>query len=281
MSDETPGAAELPSVDELRSLPQWGRVALAARCARRAAGLLLAAWPKRGAETDLRALRIGLWFAEESAASAEPVGDHRDAYRGANSAADSADARAHDSNRVAIASAAYAIVHAAKAAQEPADFLRAGKAIEAFRRAVEVYLVSTTAPQDVQVVVGHAARNVGRAVRRDLDLLKAAAERFNWTDDTPVPPEFFGPLWPEGEPEGWPEEAREERAPVRSFTLRVTGPEGTPPEEVAAQTREIIRLMEAVNRASGGRGLRIDDDTNVYDTVQMGSPTPVPDGGGA
>lgn len=38
-------------------------------------------------------------------------------------------------------------------------------------------------------------------MRRDYELLRAFAEREQWTDETPVPPEVFGPLWPDGEPE--------------------------------------------------------------------------------
>jgi hypothetical protein len=34
----------------------------------------------------------------------------------------------------------------------------------------------------------------------DLDHLASAAHNQNWDDATPVPPEFFGQLWPHGEP---------------------------------------------------------------------------------
>jgi hypothetical protein len=41
-------------------------------------------------------------------------------------------------------------------------------------------------------------------IRRDFDHLAGLAEWRHWTDDTPVPPAVFGPLWPEGPPDGWP-----------------------------------------------------------------------------
>lgn len=47
-----------------------------------------------------------------------------------------------------------------------------------------------------------------KAMRADTELLLAAAEREKWTDDTPVPPEFFGHLWPFGAPKGWPNGGR-------------------------------------------------------------------------
>ena len=43
-----------------------------------------------------------------------------------------------------------------------------------------------------------------KASLADYHLLRQAASREGWTDDTPVPPTFFGPLWPEGEPKDWP-----------------------------------------------------------------------------
>jgi len=35
-----------------------------------------------------------------------------------------------------------------------------------------------------------------RCIRRDFARLKRLAREQKWTDDTPVPPEVFGPLWP-------------------------------------------------------------------------------------
>jgi hypothetical protein len=38
------------------------------------------------------------------------------------------------------------------------------------------------------------------SIRRDFDLLCGSAHLESWTEDTPIPPEFFGPLWPMGRP---------------------------------------------------------------------------------
>jgi hypothetical protein len=35
-----------------------------------------------------------------------------------------------------------------------------------------------------------------RCIRRDFDRLVYLAKKHKWSDDTPVPPDVFGPLWP-------------------------------------------------------------------------------------
>lgn len=40
-------------------------------------------------------------------------------------------------------------------------------------------------------------RRLLRCVRRDFDKLRYLATRRKWADDTPVPPDALGPLWPE------------------------------------------------------------------------------------
>jgi hypothetical protein len=42
-----------------------------------------------------------------------------------------------------------------------------------------------------------------RCIRRDFVRLKRLARKEKWTDDTPVPPDVFGPLWPEGVEPYW------------------------------------------------------------------------------
>jgi hypothetical protein len=42
-----------------------------------------------------------------------------------------------------------------------------------------------------------------RCIRRDFVRLKRLARKQKWTDDTPVPPDVFGPMWPEGVAPYW------------------------------------------------------------------------------
>ncbi|WP_439621050.1 hypothetical protein [Gemmata sp.] len=46
-----------------------------------------------------------------------------------------------------------------------------------------------------------------RCIRRDLTRLRTLARKGNWADDTPVPPDALGPLWPDGVAPHWAAEA--------------------------------------------------------------------------
>jgi hypothetical protein len=46
-----------------------------------------------------------------------------------------------------------------------------------------------------------------RCIRRDFVRLKRLARKEKWTDDTPVPPDVFGPMWPPGVEPYWAVEA--------------------------------------------------------------------------
>lgn len=43
-------------------------------------------------------------------------------------------------------------------------------------------------------------------IRRDFDRLVHLARKHDWTDDTPVPPEVFGPMWPKHLTPAWAKE---------------------------------------------------------------------------
>ena len=100
--------------------------------------------------------------------------------------------------------------------------------------------------------VGPAA---ARAVARDFDLLRHAASEEAWTDDTPVPPSFFGTLWPGGVPEGWPIQEESSEGLQLEFELDV--PEGVSDEEVYARAVELAGHADDLHRSYGGRGLKI------------------------
>lgn len=63
-------------------------------------------------------------------------------------------------------------------------------------------------PETVQALLSAAHFNTPvhkqlRCIRRDFDRLVFLAKKHNWTDDTPVPQEVFGPMWPEGLTPEW------------------------------------------------------------------------------
>jgi hypothetical protein len=45
-----------------------------------------------------------------------------------------------------------------------------------------------------------------RCIRRDFVRLKKLVRQEKWTDETPVPPNVFGPMWPEGVAPFWADE---------------------------------------------------------------------------
>jgi hypothetical protein len=60
----------------------------------------------------------------------------------------------------------------------------------------------TTTPEGAAALILAAAtvetpiRRQLLCIRRDFDRLVYLVKKHNWTDDTPVPPDVFGPLWP-------------------------------------------------------------------------------------
>ena len=104
-------------------------------------------------------------------------------------------------------------------------------------------------------------------INRDFDHLTRFAEWQRWTDDTPVSPEVFGPLWPEGSPPGWPADPdlpkREDLSPVflALNSKRVVD--------------EVVNLFNAMNRfyyLRTGERLTLDGDifTRVAQLVGVG-----------
>ena len=175
--------------EKLTGLPRRAVVAFAARCARRVQPLFVAAWPD-APQKHLDAIEKAIVLAERygqgdkiTAADA-----YADAYADAVAyAARAADARAAAAYADAAAYAAYA-AHAADAADAYADAAYAARAAAAYADAA----------------VGGAP-----VIEKDLQRLLDHARRKGWTEDSKViiSPDFFGPMWPDGEPQGWPESA--------------------------------------------------------------------------
>lgn len=98
-----------------------------------------------------------------------------------------------------------------------------------------------------------AASLIGRsdeitvAMWHDYELLKAMAAREGWTDESPVDVALLGPLWPEGEPDGWPVDAR--KLP-RPFSLAID------PGEADMETiREVLSALSDLHEVHTGHAL--------------------------
>ncbi|QJW94291.1 hypothetical protein [Frigoriglobus tundricola] len=167
-----PPNTKVPTEEEIAELPRWARVAFAARCARRVLtafdSLFLDTKPRVSAEIE-----TAVMFAEQNAGNLLIPALYY--------------ASAEEYLREAPGTVAEFVVAAALTAAESVT----GENTTAFH--AMRYATSVATESDFLA-----------AFRRDFDHLSRLAEWQHWTDDTPVPPEVFGPLWPEGPPKSWP-----------------------------------------------------------------------------
>lgn len=227
----------LPTEDELMQLPHWARVAFAARCAERVLPLFRYFWAE-ATEDHLRAVDAAVVFAKRAASQANVYA----ATAAARVAVDVAEAKFAAAEGRSITSAAAAASVAAAAYADAVG--AAAHAADAAHDAA--YAAYTAAGAGSYTVI---------AMCRDYELLRALAEREGWTDESAVDPDLLGPLWAEGEPEGWPEDAREERAGDSTFAVRFEFPDGTPRDEIVAYISEFTKRMDALAKSSGGSGI--------------------------
>lgn len=111
-------------------------------------------------------------------------------------------------------------------------------------------------------------------IRGDFELLRAAKRDADERGvdlglSSRVPPEFFGPLWRDGEPPGWKSlTVRAESGPPKKIFLQVSVPEGVPPEEAEARLVQLITAMSELHTAHGGSGLTISDRRAWESSIQ-------------
>lgn len=181
-----PPNTTLPSEEEIAKLPRWARVAFAARCARRVLPLFRHFWAD-APELQVLVVDLAGQYAELVGAHDLPPEDEDVSVAGAAHAAHKADqlAAQFGDGCYAAASASFAGDYAFRAMQGVHDD--------------SAYLAITAAVRAAETLA-----DLRPHIRRDFDHLARLAEWQRWTDDTPVPPEVFGPLWPEGPPKGWP-----------------------------------------------------------------------------
>ncbi|MCI0705745.1 MAG: hypothetical protein L0241_32185, partial [Planctomycetia bacterium] len=190
-----PNRPLIPSREEIEKLPRWAKVAFAARCAHRVLPLVRLFWPEAPAE-DVRTVASAVEIAERCAAQGSGDGELTKACAAARAVYEKAE----------DVDAAYAAADAAVAAEfagtgNTSDLLDAtrGSAACAFSLLTRVATLGTA-----RIVMAPA---------RDLDRLTRLAKEQNWTDDTPVPQEVFGPMWDRDPPPWWREDVLEGLSP--------------------------------------------------------------------
>lgn len=186
----------LPTADACRQLPRWARVAYAARCARRVLPLARFDWADLpddlvgGIEQAVQEIERGA-----AAGRFTPVVDHFELVACASMAYEEAtDAR----SAVVAAWVARAVHYAFALAVRAAAAAGSSDKRAWFDRPDRTLLAAASALWDAGMTVA-----VGR-LTADFEAVRGRAAVESWTDETPVPPETFGPLWPDGLPPGWP-----------------------------------------------------------------------------
>ena len=246
----------IPTKEEFSRLPRRAVVAFAARCARRVQPIF-AAWPG-ATQRHIVAVDRAISLAEAyGAAHAADVADvaHAAAHAAANAAAHAA------ANAAANAADAYA---AAKAAANAADAYLGAKlaaayaadyAADAAANAADAYdadAYDADDADDAAAAYANAREPLIAAMRRDYDLLAQAAQQQHWTHDTPVPPTFFGPLWPNGQPPGWPHPEIAQPSAIEIYL---------DPGNASKQTlQEVFQALSNLHLAAGGLGLEFSTD---------------------
>jgi hypothetical protein len=230
----------LPSEEEIGHLPRWARVAFAARCARTVLPLFEFQLPQSSPE-NFEALSHAVELAETSSIDIDGMVSR---------------SRLNDAENDAV-------VIAGSVGDFPRAVLVARAVARAVMVAVEAYPIAyqyadTSRVWDTVINAAQAAgTGIVRTIRRDFDHLLGLSNYFHWTDDTPVPPEVFGPLWPEGPPKGWPPITD---IPQRTgLSLSFFSRERAVPKMLED---DVVNLFNAINRyhiARGGVPLTYDD----------------------
>jgi hypothetical protein len=235
--------------EEIAQLPRWAKVAFAARCARRVLPLYQKSWP----EAPEKYVDV-LWSTVESAELSASI----------------ATASAKEEETAVVAKAT-----GSAAASPPAFFVATAAHLAALaasatdNEAKDTALAAGMASMANAATAIKAIRWAVPITRYDFQQVLNESQKGNWTDDTPVPPWVFGPMWPNGVPEDWPEADPQERLQV---TVGV--PEDAKPEQTADYLNRLHELLNKLNIQNGGVGITID-------TVRREQPkaAPVPVGG--
>jgi hypothetical protein len=244
---------QLPTADEIRQLPRWARVAFVARCARRVLPLFKHDWPNAPMKY-VRAVERAVAVAEQFA-----VAHTITSFDAANLdfVGKSAAATNHLTamRAVCVAERAAVIVYYAR---ELNTRLEVDCAREGASQAVQ-------AAASPEIAAGSVTSSL---IAKDFRTLLAMSLVDKWTDDTPVPPDVFGPLWPDGVPEGWPvadelcvapTSAKAETADTFKLCLRAVAKPGVPADVIHKHAVELFKALNEYSLEKYGRRLTKDN----------------------
>ena len=162
---------------ELEPLPRWARLALAARCVRRARALIS---PPEAQGRTLDEVLVRLDQTTDTATASDDLADA--AASAYTLALDNVDAAGDEEASVITCMVAHAAAFAAEAATLADGRSAAHLVAQSVDFAIHAYRLAKGMNADDAIV----------AMRADLELLREAAA--TWGDETPLPEGFFPPL---------------------------------------------------------------------------------------
>jgi hypothetical protein len=174
----------------MEEIPRWAVVALAARTARRVQPLFLASWP-----TVLIAYQQALeWAISEAELAASQGCITPDLKKAGEAVGRICGIRPQETTVV------YYTLTTASGATSLACSLKPSSGIESVlsQALYSVYYFERESKTN-DVLPAFISE-----LRTDFERLRKASAQGNWDEHTPVSPDFFGPLWPNGSPEKWP-----------------------------------------------------------------------------
>jgi hypothetical protein len=180
--------SEEPSIltrEEIKQLPRWALVAFVARCVRRVLPLFKHSWPQDPWALASR-IEEAVSMIEDSARTGIP---HKDLATELDSAESVATEESLDNNKISAAAYVATATFYANCAR-PGNRYCVNAAVEcckAATRAANIYNV-----------------DIKPHIRSDFEKILEIVKTNDLTDETPVAPKIFGPLWPNGRSSGWP-----------------------------------------------------------------------------
>jgi hypothetical protein len=192
---------QYPSIEVVRELPLWVRLAFAGRCARRV-------WPLGMASRSHDIVVSAILCAEVTAAAGGPA-------RAANRDQAAADARTlgdlafAEAGKAASSGASFAIASAAEAAYAAACSLssqnvhRHGPDDSLASLAAHASAVHALTAMRSMAASENMALQLEMRIRNDLNSGLRLATVNGWDETTPAPPSIFGPMWEGAAPTWW------------------------------------------------------------------------------
>jgi hypothetical protein len=196
-------------------------------------------WPK----DDVQAVEKSVAHAEYTATTGQPDPGIKNVFKlGAVDAA----------HKIAVEAQSHLQIVAGAVATSAAAAMYAAYSVPVTRHSYSAAHQAEFATSRLDLPISIAA-----IIRRDFDHLRNLSEWRHWTDDTPIPPEVFGPPWPEGPPQGWPPTID---LPRRSGVSLAFVARDQATDQMIED--DVINLYDAINRyhiARGGVPLTYED----------------------